>query len=60
MEKVWWWLKKAVYGVLEIKNGKKELLARIRKTIWHHNEGWHRPLQLALKAYQDIIDILAV
>lgn len=60
MEKIWWWLKKAVYGMLAIKGGLKELLDRIRKVVWHRNEGrLPNPIQVRLSAYNDIINICA-
>lgn len=60
VEKMWWWLKKAVHGVLALSNGKKELLGRIRKVIWHYNEGWlPNALELNLEVYTKLISILA-
>ncbi len=59
-EKIWWWLKPKVYGLFALGGGIRELLSRVRKLFWHLNEGrFANPMDLKLKAYLKVIDILA-
>lgn len=60
VEKVWWWLKPKIYGLFALGGGLDELLSRVRKLVWHFNEGTLvDPIDLKLCAYHKIIDILA-
>lgn len=60
VEKLWWWIKPLVYGFSAMKEGLSELHRRIRKLIWHYNEGRiEGRLEFNMEAYSNIIKILA-
>ena len=60
VEKIWWWLKPLVYGFHALRGGIRELKRRVRRLIWHYNEGrLLKPLTFNLDAWIDIINIYA-